>query len=190
MSDTCERHSTSSAEKVSNRSSSLVTCSRWGHRIGEACQLLAGAKAIGVWGNHDFGLCVDPDDSIRAKYPPVVFDFMTSLRPRLDVGGCHFTRVEPWLDPEEEDDLWYFEGPPDHHGKLERIFNAVPNRIMFVGHFHKWLLATPNGINEWKGESPIRLDQGRYFVVVGALCKGQFAIFDTDTSDLLPFNED
>ena len=158
-----------------------------GERIEETCQLLTDAKAIGVWGNHDFGLCVDLDDGIRAKYPPVVIDFMTSLRPRLDIGGCHFTHVEPWLNPEDVADLWYFEGPPDHHGNLERIFNAVPNRIMFAGHYHKWLLAKPDGINEWNGDTPIRLEHGRYFVVVGALCKGQFAIFDTDTSELLPF---
>ena len=161
-----------------------------GERIEETCRLLAEAKAIGVWGNHDFGLCVDPDKSIRAKYPPAVIDFMTSLRPRLDVGGCHFTHVEPWLNPEEVADLWYFEGPPDEHGKLKRIFNAVPSRVMFAGHYHKWLLATPDGINEWQGASPIRLDHGRYFVVVGALCEGQFGIFDTDTSELFPFNED
>ena len=160
-----------------------------GDRIEETCRLLAEAKAIGVWGNHDFGLCVDLDDEIREKYPSVVIDYMTSLRPRLDVGGCHFTHVEPWLNPEELADLWYFEGPPDEHGKLERIFNAVPNRIMFAGHYHKWLLATPDGINEWKGDSPIRLDHGRYFVVVGALCEGRFAIFDTETSELLPFSE-
>ena len=161
-----------------------------GERIEETCRLLVDAKAIGVWGNHDFGLCVDLDDDIRAKYPPVVIDYMASLRPRLDVGGCHFTHVEPWLNPEDVADLWYFEGPPDEHGKLERIFNAVPNRIMFAGHYHKWLLATPDGISGWNGESPIRLEHGRYFVVVGALCEGQFAIFDTDSSELLPFNED
>ena len=160
-----------------------------GERIEETCRLLADVNAIGVWGNHDFGLCVDLDDDIREKYPPVVIGFMASLRSRLDVGGCHFTHVEPWLNPEDVADLWYFEGPPDEHGELDRIFNAVPNRVMFAGHFHKWLLATPDGISEWKGKSPIRLDRGRYFVVVGALCEGQFALFDTDTSELLPFNE-
>lgn len=160
-----------------------------GERIEETCRLLAEAKAIGVWGNHDFGLCVDLDDEIRQKYPAVVIEYMATLRPRLDVGGCHFTHVEPWLNPEVLADLWYFEGPPDDQCKLERIFNAVPNRIMFAGHYHKWLLVTPDGIREWKGNSPIRLDRGRYFVVVGALCEGQFAIFDTDTSELLPFSE-
>ena len=158
-----------------------------GERIEETCRLLAEANAIGVWGNHDFGLCVDLDDDIRQKYPSVVIEYMASLKPRLLVGGCHFTHVEPWLNPENLADLWYFEGPPDDRGKLERIFNAVPNRIMFAGHYHKWLLVTPDGMREWNGDSPIRLDHGRYFVVVGALCEGQFAIFDTDTSELLPF---
>ena len=86
-------------------------------------------------------------------------------------------------------DLWFFEGPPASDGRLDRIFNAVPNRLIFAGHYHRWLLATPNGIAEWKGECPIRLTNGRYFVVVSALFKGQYAILDTDTSDLMPFNE-
>jgi predicted phosphodiesterase len=161
-----------------------------GERIEETCRLLVAAKAIGVWGNHDFGLCVDLDDGIRQKYPSVVIEYMGSLKPRLLFGDCHFTHVEPWLDPENLADLWYFEGPPDDQGKLERIFNAVPNRIMFAGHYHSWLLVTPDGMREWKGDSPIRLDHGRYFVVVGALCEGQFAIFDTDSSELLPFTAD
>ena len=126
-----------------------------GKRIEETCQLLA--EAIGVWGNHDYGLCVDLDDEIYEKYSASVIDYMTSLRPRLDVAGCHFTHVEPWLNPEDVADLWYFEGPPDEHGKLERIFNSVPNRVMFSGHFHKWLLATPDEISDWHGERPIRL---------------------------------
>ena len=159
-----------------------------GERIEETCRLLAAAKAIGVWGNHDFGLCVDLEEETRAKYPAAVIDYMTSLRPRMDVGGCYFAHVEPWLNPEDIADLWYFEGPPDEHGNLERIFNAVPNRLMFAGHYHKWLLATPEGISPWQGQVPIRLSDGRYFVVVGALCEGQFATFDTETSKLTPFN--
>ena len=39
-----------------------------GKRVEETCQLLVEAKAIGVWGNHDYGLCVEPDAEIRAKY--------------------------------------------------------------------------------------------------------------------------
>ncbi len=36
-----------------------------GKHLDEACHLLADAGAIGVWGNHDYGLCVRPDDQTR-----------------------------------------------------------------------------------------------------------------------------
>ena len=103
-----------------------------GERIEETCRLLADAKTMGVWGNHDFGLCVDPDDEVRARYPDVVLDFMISLRPRLEIEGCHFTHVEPWLDPENFLDLWHFEGPPDTPSKLDRIFGAASSRVLFA----------------------------------------------------------
>jgi hypothetical protein len=62
--------------------------------------------------------------------------------------------------------------------------------MMFAGHFHSWLLCTPDGIADWKGERPIRLfNDQRYFVVIGALCEGRYAVFDTDLSVLLPFND-
>jgi hypothetical protein len=49
------------------------------------------------------------------------------------------------------------------------------------------MLVTQSGIAPWQGEGPIKLDDGRYFVVVGALLEGQYAIFDTNTSELVPF---
>ena len=113
-----------------------------GERIEETCRLLAEAQAVGVWGNHDFGLCDNPSDKIRAKYPAAVVEYMTTLRPRLELAGCYFAHVEPWLDPEDIHDLWFVEGPPDSDGRLKQIFDAVPNRLMFAGHYHRWLLAT------------------------------------------------
>lgn len=160
-----------------------------GQQIEETCRLLAEANVIGVWGNHDFGLCVEPSDELRIKYGPDVIGFMTSLKPRLDVAGCHFTHVEPWLNPEDVVDLWYFEGPPNEPGKLNRIFEAVPNRLMFGGHYHSWLLVTPDGINGWSGQCPVSLAEGRHFVVIGALCEGKYAILDTVSWELVPFNE-
>ena len=65
---------------------------------------------------------------------------------------------------------------------------AVPHRVMFAGHYHQWLLATPDGLVDWDGRQQVRLEQGRYFVVVGALCEGRFATYDTDTAVLTPFN--
>ncbi len=159
-----------------------------GQRIEETCQLLRDAKVIGVWGNHDFGLCINPAPDMRKKHGDVVIEYMTSLQPRIEVAGCYFAHVEPWLNPEELMDLWFFDGPPNDSSRLERIFNAVPNRLMFGGHYHRWLLVSPGGISEWDGECPISLTPGRFFVVIGALCEGSYAILDTDSSELVPFN--
>ncbi len=43
-----------------------------GEQVEETCQMLAEAKAVGVWGTHDYGLCVDPPDDIRARFPATV----------------------------------------------------------------------------------------------------------------------
>jgi hypothetical protein len=116
-----------------------------------------------------------------------VLDFMVSLRPRLEVGGCHFTHVEPWLDPEDVADLWYYEGPPENDQQLERIFRAVSNRVAFCGHMHRWLVATPAGVVGWDQRSPVSLQGSRYFVIVPALYDGHLATYDTETTELVPF---
>lgn len=159
-----------------------------GQRIDETCRLLSEAKAIGVWGNHDYGLCVEPVAADCVKHGDSVIQFLTSLCPRIQIENCYFAHVEPWLNPEDVADLWYFEGPPDKHGHLDRIFNAASCRLSFAGHFHKWLLATPDRVEDWKGDTPIKLVKERLFVVIGALCEGRFALFDTETSELIPFN--
>jgi predicted phosphodiesterase len=160
-----------------------------GARIEETCRLLSEVGAIGVWGNHDFGLCSNPDAATWARYPRSVLDFMTTMKPRLEIAGCHFAHVEPWLDPENVTDLWYFDGPPDDEQKLARIFQAVPGRHIFAGHFHQWLIATPERILGWLGYNPIVLDPGRFFVVIGALCLGRSATFDTESCELVPYND-
>lgn len=159
-----------------------------GRNIDETCRLLSEAQAIGVWGNHDYGLCVYPTMESRRRYSADVIRFMTSLQPRLIRWECHFSHVEPWLDPEKLDDLWFFEGPPDRADRLPRIFNAVPDRIMFCGHYHKWLLTRPDSVEAWRGDCTVRLTDGRYFVVIGALCEGQYATFDTESFELAPFS--
>ena len=156
----------------------------------ETVALLDDAGAVGVWGNHDFGLCGDnPTDEDRLRFSDRLLTFMGRLRPRLEVEGCLFTHVEPWLDPEKIEDLWYFDGPPETPEQVARIFAAVPNRVMFVGHYHRWLLVTPEGIQPWAGESPIVLEVGnRHLVAINAVCQGKCAVYDTETSLLTPFD--
>jgi hypothetical protein len=158
-----------------------------GRRIAETVALLRDVGAEGVWGNHDVGLCLAPDDGVRRRYSAAVLGFMGGLRPRLEAGGCLFTHVEPWLDPHTVEDLWYFDGPPDSAEKLARSFAAAPHRALFTGHFHRWLLGTPGGLSAWRGEGPVRLGRRtRHLVVVHAVCDGRCAVFDTETDELVP----
>jgi hypothetical protein len=161
-----------------------------GKRIEETVRLLQNVQAVGVWGNHDIGLCFDPIEEMRQRYSPAVVDFMGSLQPRLEIDGCLFTHVEPWLNPHKIEDLWYFDGPPDTPEKLARSFAAVPNRVMFIGHMHRWLVGTPEGVMTWHGDRPLCLDcANRYLVGVHAVWDGKCALFDTKTGDLTPFGQ-
>ena len=157
-------------------------------RIEETCRLLADARVVGVWGNHDFGLCFNVSDEMRKRYSSTVIDFMTSLKPRLEIDGCLFAHIEPWLDPENIADLWYFGGPANVVENLDKIFGAGSHRFIFAGHYHQWLLAQPTGVSDWNGDQPVQLNDGRYFAVVGALCEGWMATFDTETGWLVPVN--
>ena len=141
-----------------------------GKRIEETVRLLRDVATVGVWGNHDVGLCFDPSEKVRQRYSAAVLDFMGSLQPRLEIDDCLFTHVEPWLDPDKIEDLWYFDRPSDTPEKLARSFSAVANRVMFIGHMHRWLLATPDGLKPWRGEGPVCLDdQVRHLVVIHAV---------------------
>jgi calcineurin-like phosphoesterase family protein len=161
-----------------------------GKRMEETVALLEEVNAVGVWGNHDIGLCFDPDERTCRRYSAEVLGFMGRLQPRLELGDCLFTHVEPWLDPHKAEDLWYFDGPPDSPEKLARSFAAVPHRLLFIGHMHRWLLGTADGLLSWRGEVPVRLDGAvRCLVVVHAVSDGRCALLDTETNLLTPLGE-
>ena len=161
-----------------------------GKRMEETVRLLQDVAAVGVWGNHDIGLCFDPTEKVRQRYSPAVLAFMTSLQPRLEIDGCLFTHVEPWLDPHKIEDLWYFDGPPDTPEKLARSFAAMTTHVVFLGHFHRWLLGSPAGVKDWRGKTPVNLDyENQHLVVTHAVWAGRCALFDTETKDLIPFGE-
>jgi len=160
-----------------------------GRRIAEAVRLLDEAGAVGVWGNHDFGLCLDPPRSLRERFPRPVLDFFAGLRPRLELGDCLFTHVEPWRDPLDINHLWTHDGPPTAPRKLALSFAAAPQRMLFMGHVHRWSVATPAGPVPWDCHSPIRLDPpGRHLVAVGPVCDGRCGIWDAEANTLTPID--
>jgi predicted phosphodiesterase len=147
----------------------------------EVVDLLRQAGVVGVWGNHDYGLCREVRDEYRERFHPATLEYMATVRPRLELGGCHFSHVEPWLNPEEPAELWTFDAVPDEPERLRRSFAAISHRAAFIGHFHRWLAATEGGKLDWDGSTPLTLEAGRrYLVVIGPLFRGAFAILDTD----------
>lgn len=164
-------------------------CEMFGPDAGarEVVDLLRSAHAVGVWGNHDFGLCYEVEETVRQEAGSTVIEFMAGMRPHLVLEGCRFSHVEPWLDPTEVQDLWYWQGPPDTPELAARSFAAVPERFLFIGHFHAWLAMTPSERREWRGEGPLDLSVGpRDLVVIDAVHNGWCAIFDTTTAVLTP----
>jgi hypothetical protein len=157
-----------------------------GHRIRPACELLAAARTVGVWGNHDYGLCVDPTAEMSNKYGDQVIAYMTSLKARLVIDDCYFAHIEPWLNPESLDDLWFFEGIPETAERRQQILAAQPQRIHFAGHYHQWLLVSSDRTEAWDGSGPICLKDRRYFVVIDALTNGSFATYDNVSGWLTP----
>ena len=158
-----------------------------GRRIGETVALLADSGAVGVWGNHDLGLCHEPDERVRARYAGPVFEFMQTLLPRMELDGCLFSHALPCWDP--TDPTLYYLGPrPETDEGRADAFTGSACRVTFMGHFHCWLAATPERRIDWCGNEPLLLDAGqRHFVVVAAVCDGWCATFDTDEGLLVPW---
>jgi predicted phosphodiesterase len=157
-------------------------------RADEVAGLLRGAGVVGVWGNHDHGLCRGVGEKARARASAASLDYMATFRGRLELGGCHFSHVDPWIDPDDPANLWAFDGRPEDPDRLERSFATVANRVAFLGHYHRWVAATERGLLAWEGDAPLPFDAAeRYLVVIGPLFRGDFAVFDTDAAVLTPF---
>jgi len=162
-----------------------------GPRLEATVGLLAEARAVGVYGNHDHGLCVEPSDCLRARYPGPVLDYMAGLLPRMEIDACLFAHREPWLDGTDVAQIWHVDEQPLTPDLLARSFVAAPDhRAIFVGHFHRWLAATRLGPLPWDGKRPLALfsPAGPTLVVVNAVCEGYAATFDTATGELRPLD--
>ncbi|MGL4551787.1 MAG: metallophosphoesterase family protein [Gemmataceae bacterium] len=156
-------------------------------RLLPTVRLLADAGVRGVWGNHDYGLCQDPDPDLRRRYPGWLTDYFGRYRPSLVRDDCRFCHVEHRLDANDLFDLWVMDGYPTRPELLAASFDAVPQRVLFSGHVHRWTAATPDGPLEWAGERPLRLERPtRWYVTMQATCEGAAALYDTRTGEFTP----
>lgn len=83
-----------------------------GRNAAETVDLLNAAGAVGVWGNHDMGLCVDPEPALPARFPDRVVDFARSPAPRLEVGGCLFCQGPAHWEADDPS-ACYMNEPPE-----------------------------------------------------------------------------
>jgi len=155
----------------------------------EVVNMLTVAGVHGVWGNHDIGFCDDVSDDIRTRAGPEVMAYMALMRPRLELGGCLFAHVDPYLHPEVSPLEFYLHGArPVTPALAAPSFAAVPNRVMFIGHYHQWGVTSDVAPLVWDARTPLTLDPARRFlVVVGPLVSGHFGVYDTETCVLTPF---
>lgn len=153
----------------------------------EVGRLLAEAGPVGVWGNHDVGVSDAVPESIRAIADPRLLEYAAALTPQRVVSGCRFCHIEPWKDARSLEDLWIFEGVPETGAQAQRSFDAVPERVLFIGHFHIWRVLRADGPVDWDGTRPLRLEvPARYLVLVAPVEEGWCATFDTATGELTP----
>jgi hypothetical protein len=142
--------------------------------------LLRDAGVVLVWGNHDCGLCRDPDPVVLARYPAEVLSTLAGAVPRVRLGGCHFSHVEPWIDADDPAALWHYDGLPRTPELLARTFAAFTGPAAFVGHHHRWFATTEAGPLGWDGSAPLRLEPGRrHLIAVAPVFRGSFALVDT-----------
>lgn len=157
------------------------------HRAAEVTALLRDAGAVLVWGNHDCGLCRDPDPVVLDRYPVEALSVLATAVPRAEIGGYHFSHVEPWIDADDPAALWHYDGLPRTPQVLARTFAAFTGRGAFVGHHHRWFAATEHGDVGWDGSAPIRFEPDhRYLVAVAPVFAGSFAVVDTATGVVHP----
>ncbi len=158
-----------------------------GPRLAEAVERLAAIDALGVWGNHDYGLCVEPHPDIRSRFPFQTLDYLSLLHGAIEIDGFRFAHIEPWLDPCELLDLWHMEFDRTFEDEVAEKLPGCAAARSFMGHKHRWLAADASGLLAWRGEEPLILStDGRWLVVVAAVVDGWCARFDTTTGLLTP----
>lgn len=158
-----------------------------GRHLGPAAAMLRAVGAVGVFGNHDMGLVVEPEPALRARFPADALAYLDTLGGVLSLDDCRFSHVQAWMDPRDWSQPWYLHDPPRSREQILRNLDAAAERILFQGHYHKWLVADRRGPRAWNCECPIQLvAPERFVVIVDAVLGGWCATYDTATGWLVP----
>ena len=89
------------------------------------------------------------------------------------------------MDPADVEQPWYFHCTPDDPAGIARNFAATTKRVIFMGHYHRWLLAGTDGkLRPVPNPKAVLAKPDRYLVVVPGVCDGWAVWYDTDTGEL------
>jgi len=154
-----------------------------GRQIDETVSILKDIGAVGVWGNHDLGLCHNREPWIFEHFSPQVVEFFATLTAKLEISGAVFTHGALWWDATDPTVYYLCERPDE----FQDCFDRFNGRLSFVGHFHRWLVAIPGTITDWDGTTPVKLARAqRYQIIIHAVMNGWCALFDTENEELVP----
>jgi predicted MPP superfamily phosphohydrolase len=155
-----------------------------GRRLREVISNLSPLHALAVWGNHDFGLRSEYNPGIREEFDPEVIAFFDSLLPRITLDNCCFQHITHHLDPHDFYDLWIGE---ESGQNPDLAFQTRPERLLVMGHLHRWAAIRPSGPVDWDGRSVLRLlPDERYLLVIHGVQQGFCALLDTVENWLEP----
>ena len=151
----------------------------------ETVAMLNRCGAVGVWGNHELGLCIEPSDELRQAYGETVLEFFSRLQAQMELGDYLFSHTLP--DQDASDPFSYYLGPSPHDMEaLDACFAKFRHRAFLIGHFHRWLAVTSAGPLMWNGELPLTLHGERRLVVINAVMNGWAAVLDDQAGVLTP----
>lgn len=154
----------------------------------ETVALLEEIEAIGVFGNHELGLCNEPEEEIFELFDSSVMSYFAKLTPHLLVGDVRLSHNLPTQDATDPYD-YYLGKKPNDPDALRECFAAFPQRIMLIGHYHRWMAASTKGRFKWKEGQTISLDPNeRYLFVIHAVMDGWAALLDDVANELMPIS--
>lgn len=167
-----------------------------GKNLDATVAMLIEAGVVGVWGNHDVGVCFEPDRRSLDTYRAETIAYMQLYQPKLLIEDLAFSHIDPWLDPRLIEDLWYVEDEPWYRLDPERMratlaerLAHLPDCVYLMGDHHIWLAANRSGPIDWDGTKPIALAESELtLVIIHAVVDGHFATVDTETRILTPYN--
>ncbi len=152
----------------------------------ETVAMLRDVSAVGVWGNHELGLAVEPNEQIRELFSPEVLAFMAGLSSHYELADLLVSHALPTQDAYDPMEYYLHARATDAAAVME-CFRRFGHRIFLTGHLHCWLATTTRGLLPWKGTEPIVLQPDeRYLFVVNALKYGCTAYLDTTLNVLVP----